>query len=163
MRRVCSVPARVWCAQPNFMGETCPAACDWCSNAGLLPTPAVFQLDFVCKDKLATKPSGIAEGLKKGSMELPDGCTFRCRDNMTASVCATVSAEGLCEKKATAQAARYQCAQTCGICKALELQEPASATPYPKHACSLPEGDSPAHKASCAGWASSGEWCARAT
>lgn len=134
-------------ANHGFMAESCPAACDYCDNAGLYPTPSGFQLDFVCSDQLAINP-GTFKDLRE---EMPDGCEFRCRDNMTS--CAAAAAEGACEKKATAGVARFQCPASCGVCKALELP----ATPYPKHACAHEEGDDPAHTESCSGWAAAGE------
>ena len=131
----------------GFMAESCPAACDYCENAGLFPTPSGFQLDFVCNDQLAINP-GTYKGVPN---ELPHGCEFRCRDNMTS--CAAAAQEGLCEKRDVAAVVRAQCPQSCGVCKALEL--PGGS--YPKHACANAEGDAPSHKDACGGWAASGE------
>lgn len=45
----------------DFMVESCPQSCDFCENAGLMPTPSHFQLDLVCKGQLA-----LNEGKYKG-------------------------------------------------------------------------------------------------
>ena len=113
------------------MAESCPAACGYCENAGLLATPSPFQLDFVCDEQLARVPDGLS--VKPGDM--PSGCEFRCRDNMTS--CEALAAEGACEDKKRAKVVRFQCPRSCGVCKALEIP----TTPYPKHACSIEGGD----------------------
>ena len=132
----------------DFMAESCAVSCDLCSNAGLQPTPAVFQLDFVCKGQLATPP-----GTLKGNRDemLPAGCAFECRDNMTS--CASAAAAGACDSQGSVM--RFQCPASCGVCKALELRQPAPE--YPKHLCRHEEGDAPAHKESCKAWAANGE------
>jgi hypothetical protein len=133
------------------MAESCPNACEYCENGGLMPTPSPFQLDLVCKDQLA-----INSGAYKGGAadDLPSNCEFRCRDNMTESICAKAAAEGKCQDKAVAKAVRKQCPASCGVCKALGM---ATATPYPKGACREAEGNSAEHEASCAAWAEAGE------
>ena len=68
----------------QYMSENCPRACGYCENAGLMPTPATFQLDFVCKGQLAKLPSN-AKASHYTPEALPEACSFRCRDNMTAS------------------------------------------------------------------------------
>jgi len=135
----------------DFMAESCPNACEYCENGGLMPTPSPFQLDLVCKDQLA-----INSGAYKGGAadDLPSNCEFRCRDNMTESICAKATAEGKCQDKAVAKAVRKQCPASCGVCKALGM---ATATPYPKGACREAEGNSAEHEASCAAWAEAGE------
>merc|ERR1740138_59988 len=136
----------------DFMVESCPQSCDFCENAGLMPTPSHFQLDLVCKGQLA-----FNEGKYKGGPadDLPMDCAFRCRDNLTASICQAAVAEGKCEDKAVAKTLRWQCAESCGVCKALEM----SASPsYPKAGCTHGEsGNDPAHAASCEAWAANGE------
>ena len=64
-------------------------------------------------------------------------------------------AEGKCEDKAVAKTLRWQCAESCGVCKALEM----SASPsYPKAGCTHGEsGNDPAHAESCEAWAANGE------
>ena len=139
-----------------FMAEQCPAACNYCENAGLFATPSSWQLDFVCKDHTGTSHLAIKPGTFSGAAEeLPAGCEFRCRDNMTS--CATIAQDGLCEKKDVASVVRFQCPQSCGVCKALSLPTEPS---YPRHKCAHEEGDAPSHKDHCGGWASSGE-CVR--
>jgi len=131
-----------------FMAETCPRSCGMCEESGFLPTPAPFQLDFVCKDQLSIAPKTFKSQNDEG---IPEGCTFRCRDNMT-EICTKAAAEGLCDKEAATM--RFQCPQTCGVCKGLGL---AGGGPYPKHACRLETGDDPEHESSCGNWAASGE------
>jgi len=135
----------------DFMAESCPNACDYCENGGLMPTPAPFQLDLVCKGRLA-----INAGIYKGGVadDLPSNCEFRCRDNMTASICAKAAADGKCTDKKVAKAVRAQCPESCGICKALSM---VSSEPYPKGACREEEGNSAEHASSCDAWASNGE------
>jgi len=127
-----------------FMAEECPAACDLCTNAGLSPTPASFELDYVCNGKLMPFPSHLAE-----AAHTPDGCDFHCRDNMT-SICAQEAARDGC--KLQAEVMRKQCPETCGVCKALGMPT-ASAADYPKPFCD----DAEEHKGACPGWAASGE------
>ena len=136
-----------------FMAETCPAACNYCENADLIATPAPFQLDLVCKDQLAINPGTYKGG---AADDLPANCEFRCRDNMTASICTHGAAIGQCDDKKIGATMRFNCAESCGVCKALELASPAPV--YPKPACSYNEtGNAPAHEANCAGWANTGE------
>ena len=88
-------------ANHNFMAESCPVACEFCANAGLAPTPAVFQLDLVCKGQLARSDNK----LKGTNDDMPDECRFQCRDNMTS--CAAEAAAGACEKSPSVM--RFQC------------------------------------------------------
>ena len=133
----------------GFMAESCPAACEFCENGGLKPSPAIFQLDLVCKGKLSQKEGTSFKGVPD---ELPEGCAFQCRDNMTS--CAEDAAAGKCDTHAATM--RFQCPASCGICKVLELPS-AAADAYPKYACREEVGDSEAHKAECPNWASRGE------
>ena len=120
-------------------------ACKLCENAGLLPSPAVFELDYVCKGKR----KDFTSTLDFDSSSLPPGCGFRCRDNITTSLCEVAAAEGACSQPAMAESMRFQCPRTCGVCKALGL----GAGKYKRPACR----DDEAHAASCPAWASSGE------
>jgi len=129
-----------------FMADSCPRACGMCEEAGFLPTPSPFQLDFVCKDQLAIAPKTFKSNIAEG---MPEECAFRCRDNMTA-VCATAAAQGMCKKEAATM--RFQCPEACGVCKGIGLKGGA----YSKHACRLESGDDPAHS-QCESWAASGE------
>jgi len=126
----------------DYMVEKCPAACDFCTNAGLEPTPARFELDYVCDGKIGmSQPS--QEAMEMG---LPDGCAFHCRDNMPEE-CTASAAKGACT--AHPGSARAACPASCGVCKALDM--PTSAPDaYPRPSC----GDSSEH---CADWASRGE------
>jgi hypothetical protein len=108
-----------------FMAESCPRSCGYCENAGLLPTPAVFQLDFVCNDQLAIAPEQY-KGVPTDN--LPDGCGFRCRNNMT--LCSSYAAQGMCESHA--EVMRFQCPEECGVCKGIGL---VAGQSYPRHAC----------------------------
>lgn len=139
-------------SQHDFMAESCPRACGFCANGGLLPTPAVFQLDFVCKNELAVAPQSLKR-LRDETM--PDGCAFRCRDNMTVG-CEAAAESGACEKHADVM--RFQCPASCGVCKALDF--PPTEETYPKYACERDEGDDPQHAGKCANWAKGGEVCA---
>lgn len=131
----------------DFMAESCAVACSLCANGGLSPTPAAFQLDFVCKGQLAVAPTSY----KSNHDELmPSGCAFACRDNMTS--CEAAAADGACDKHA--EVMRFQCPKTCGVCKALDMP---AAPDYPKHLCRHAEGDDPEHKDRCKDWAASGE------
>merc|ERR1712216_325201 len=40
----------------EFMMEQCAPMCKGCENIGLAATPAKFELDYVCGDKLAVTP-----------------------------------------------------------------------------------------------------------
>lgn len=132
------------------MAESCPAACSYCENGGLHPTPSPFQMDMVCNGKLAINP-GTFFGPPKD--DLPDGCVFACRDNST-KICADAAAQGLCTNKAVSEVVRFQCPATCGVCKGLEVP---AVPDYPQHACAHAEGDDPKFKDQCSGWATSGE------
>ena len=134
----------------QYMSENCPRACGYCENAGLMPTPATFQLDFVCKGQLAKLPSN-AKASHYTPEALPEACSFRCRDNMTAP-CAKASSSGMCDTHADVM--RFQCPESCGVCKGLEL---GAGDAYPKHACAHEAGDDPAHAAQCGRWAEEGE------
>ena len=108
---------------------------------------------YVCKDQLAINPGTYKGG---AADDLPANCEFRCRDNMTASICTHGAAIGQCDDKKIGATMRFNCAESCGVCKALELASPAPV--YPKPACSYNEtGNAPAHEANCAGWANTGE------
>merc|ERR1719231_1064558 len=72
---------------------------------------------------------------------------------MTASICATAASEGKCTDKSVAQTMRFQCPESCGVCKALEMT-PAT---YAKPACREAETGNAAEHANCAGWAANGE------
>lgn len=144
-------------ANHQFMVESCPASCDYCENGGLHPTPSPFQLDLVCKDQLAINPGTYKGG---SSDDLPLGCVFRCRDNMTAAICAGVAAAGQCEAKdrAVSKTARFQCAESCGVCKEFNMYA-KDAPAYPKAGCreDTESGNAAAHEASCVSWAANGE------
>ena len=58
----------------QYMSENCPRACGYCENAGLMPTPATFQLDFVCKGQLAKLPNAKASHYTPEA--LPEACSF---------------------------------------------------------------------------------------
>jgi len=126
-----------------FMAEECPAACDLCTNAGLVATPAPFELDYVCRGKLQPVPAQLEE-----AAHAPDGCGFKCRDNMT-SVCAQEAGRDAC--KTHPEVMRVQCPATCGVCKALGVRVSTEAE-YPKPSC-----DDAEQPPACAGWAASGE------
>ena len=130
---------------PTAVAE-CAAACDLCENAGLAPTPAPFELDYVCNGKLASLPKHVSE-----PSQTPEGCNFHCRDNMT-DLCARMAAPPFDGCTAHAAVMRKQCPETCGVCKALSMRV-ATAADYAKPACA----DTDEHKDACAGWASSGE------
>jgi hypothetical protein len=138
-----------------FMAETCPVACSYCENAGLLPTPAEFELDFVCKGKLKHYTPSSKDGTLSGKAfdrsDLPPGCLFRCRNNMTDSICEAAEAQGACTDKAKARTLRFQCPQTCGVCAALALGE--GKKKYKRRECE----DSEAQRSQCAQWAAGGE------
>jgi hypothetical protein len=131
----------------DFMAESCPVSCGYCANAGLLPTPAVFELDFVCNGQLAIAPTSI-KGLEDDAT--PEGCEFRCRNNMT--LCGS-EAYGSAACKTYPEVMRFQCPQTCGVCKALEMPESSA----PKRVCRLETGDEPEFADSCPEWARLGE------
>lgn len=142
----------------DFMAESCPAACEICSNGGLEPTPAVFELDYVCRDRLGKNRLAIPPPDLRGTPGeegAPSGCGFRCRDNMTG--CAALAAAGRCETSAATM--RAQCAETCGICKAYELPSLGRGGTYPRHACRADDGDLAAreHPEQCGRWAEAGE------
>jgi len=122
-----------------------------CENAGLPPTPATFELDYVCAGKLSKKPTVVL-----ANEDLPAGCSFRCRDNMT--TCEDAAAQGKCDTHASVM--RFQCPASCKVCKELEM-ELASASDYAKRRCARTfddgSGDDPEHKANCGAWAQSGE------
>jgi len=81
---------------------------------------------------------------------MPDGCAFRCRDNMTS--CESAAKTGKCETHG--ETMRFQCPQSCGVCKALEFP---TGEAYPRHACRLESGDTDDHKERCPTWAADGE------
>ena len=76
-----------------LLSAECPAACDLCTNAGLVATPAPFELDYVCRGKLQPVPAQLEE-----AAHAPDGCGFKCRDNMT-SVCAQEAGRDACKAR----------------------------------------------------------------
>lgn len=125
----------------DFMAESCPVACSLCENGGLEPTPAVFELDFVCSGQLSIAPKDL-KGLPSDS--LPDGCSFRCRDN--AETCFADAQKGACTKHAKHM--RFQCAETCGVCKALGV---TAGEEYPKKLCTKEDASE-----QCPGWARNG-------
>merc|ERR1719217_691032 len=131
-----------------FMAESCPQSCDYCENADLYPTPAPFQLDLVCKGQLAINPGTYKGG---AADDLPADCVFRCRDNMTAAICQKAAASGQCEDKKVAKTVRFQCPESCGVCKALEMLAPTDAPTYPKPACTADgeTGNAAAHESQC--------------
>ena len=135
-----------------FMAESCASACGICENAGLAPTPAVFQLDFVCKDTLALAPATLTTPYDEA---IPDGCAFPCRDNMTDAICKGAATDGLCDTQAATM--RFQCPESCGVCKALELPATTTTATYPKHACRHEDGDKYDYKERCSDWAANGE------
>ena len=98
----------------DYMVERCPAACEFCANAGLAATPARFELDYVCSGKIGMKPPP-QEAQELG---LPDGCAFHCRDTMPEE-CASAAAKGACV--AHPGNARVACPASCGVCKALGM------------------------------------------
>lgn len=131
----------------GFMADACPRACGYCKNAGVPPTPSDFQLDFVCNGQLVeARPMPFKS---QNDPSMPEGCAFRCRDNMT--MCSNALASGKCESHP--EISRFQCPKTCRVCKALEL----SGGDYPKYACRFESGDDPEHSEKCPGWAESGE------
>jgi len=128
-----------------FMAESCPVACDFCSDVGLSPTPALYEMDLVCNGKLA-KTSLVFTGA--ATDDIPMGCAFRCRDNST--LCATEAKRGACSKHP--ETMYFRCPAACGVCKALE-QTPAKLDDYPRYLCDGPEEE----KAECKGWVETGE------
>mmetsp|Transcript_38634 Transcript_38634/g.90328 ORF Transcript_38634/g.90328 Transcript_38634/m.90328 type:complete len:214 (-) Transcript_38634:813-1454(-) len=94
------------------------------------------------------------------TQDLPPGCSFHCRDNMT-DVCSKAAVAGACA--AYPEVMRFQCPAACGVCKgvAMEIAAPGA---YPKYVCRLSSddgsGDDPAHAESCKDWAAAGE-CAK--
>ena len=127
-----------------LLSAECPAACDLCTNAGLVATPAPFELDYVCRGKLQPVPARLED-----ASHAPDGCGFHCRDNMT-SVCVREAARDAC--KTQPEVMRVQCPATCGVCKALGLRV-STEEEYSKPFCE----DGEKQAAQCAGWAASGE------
>ena len=118
-----------------------------CENAKLKPTPAVFQLDFVCNDKLATPPKSY-KGTRADDM--PSGCSFHCRDKFTTSMCEEQAKLGACAKHAKGM--HFYCASTCGVCKGIGMTSvDHDALPLPACAKKDPEDEG------CGGWAKSGE------
>ena len=81
-----------------------------------MPTPAVFELDYVCKGRVQRYTSTEPFDAK----DLPDGCSFRCRDNMTA-VCRKEADASACTDPELAGVMRSQCAGSCGVCTGLGL------------------------------------------
>jgi len=112
----------------------------------------VFQLDFVCKDTLALAPATLTTPYDEA---IPDGCAFRCRDNMTDAICKGAATDGLCDTQAATM--RFQCPESCGVCKALELPAKTTTATYPKHACRHEDGDKYDYKERCSDWAANGE------
>lgn len=137
----CTVASCVSC---TLVSAECPAACDLCTNAGLAATPALFELDYVCRGKLQPVPPRLED-----ASHAPDGCGFHCRDNMT-SVCAQEAARDAC--KTNPAVMRVQCPATCGVCKALGVRV-ATEDKYRKPSCD----DDEKQAAQCGGWAASGE------
>ena len=132
------------CVSCTLVSAECPAACDLCTNAGLAATPALFELDYVCRGKLQPVPPRLED-----ASHAPDGCGFHCRDNMT-SVCAQEAARDAC--KTNPAVMRVQCPATCGVCKALGVRV-ATGDEYRKPSCD----DDEKQATQCAGWAASGE------
>ena len=124
----------------DYMAASCPVACDMCGNGGLQPTPAVWELDFVCAGQLSIAPKDL-RGVPSDVM--PAGCAFSCRDQL--STCAADAANGACTKHAKVM--RAECPESCGVCKALGV---GSAGNYPKKLCAADDDES------CAGWAGRG-------
>ena len=114
-----------------------------------MPTPAVFQMDFVCNDKLATAPKAF-----KGTPadDAPAACGFHCRDKLPTPMCEEQATKGLCKEAATAKTMRFQCASTCGVCKGLGVPSvERESLPFPNCAKADVEGDQ------CPKWAAAGE------
>jgi len=101
----------------------------------------------VCNGKLAIPPSG----LKGPGEDMPQGCSFHCRNNMTMA-CEQAGKEAC---KTNADVMRFQCPELCGVCSVLEMESDAVES-YPKRACEG-EGDAELYKDNCADWASRGE------
>ena len=105
-------------------------ACGYCANAGLLPTPAVFELEYACDGQLKERPQkwdlawrneggGEVFSPEGTARMLPDGCAFRCRDRLPG--CAAAAAQGQCTS--LPEVLRKQCPASCGVCAALSLKE----------------------------------------
>lgn len=114
----------------DFMADRCPVACGYCANAGLLPTPAVFELEYACDGQLKERPQkwdlawrneggGEVFSPEGTARMLPDGCAFRCRDRLPG--CAAAAAQGQCIS--LPEVLRKQCPTSCGVCAALSLKE----------------------------------------
>ena len=114
----------------DFMADRCPVACGYCANAGLLPTPAVFELEYACDGQLKERPQkwdlawrneggGEVFSPEGTARMLPDGCAFRCRDRLPG--CAAAAAQGQCTS--LPEVLRKQCPASCGVCAALSLKE----------------------------------------
>ena len=114
----------------DFMADRCPVACGYCANAGLLPTPAVFELEYACDGQLKERPQkwdlawrneggGEVFSPEGTARMLPDGCAFRCRDRLPG--CAAAAAQGQCTS--LPEVLRKQCPASCGVCAALNLKE----------------------------------------
>ena len=98
----------------------------------------------MCSGKLQSLPKHVTE-----PSQVPEGCGFHCRDNMT-DVCARMAALDGCTTHAAVM--RKQCPETCGVCKALGMRV-STVADYAKPVCE----DVEEHKTSCPGWAASGE------
>ncbi|EOD06808.1 hypothetical protein EMIHUDRAFT_106738 [Emiliania huxleyi CCMP1516] len=107
----------------DFMADRCPVACGYCANAGLLPTPAVFELEYACDGQLKERPQkwdlawrneggGEVFSPEGTARMLPDGCAFRCRDRLPG--CAAAAAQGQCTS--LPEVLRKQCPASCGVC-----------------------------------------------
>jgi len=133
----------------DFMIDSCPVSCGMCENAKLKPTPAVFQMDFVCKGRLAKPPKSY-----KGTPadDPPDGCAFHCRDKLPTPMCKEQAATGACKEYASTM--RFNCASTCGVCKGIGMAN-VSRDELPLPACEKKDEDGEA--ASCPAWAEKGE------
>lgn len=112
-----------------------------------MPTPAVFELDYVCKGRVQRYTSTEPFDAK----DLPDGCSFRCRDNMTA-VCRKEADASACTDPELAGVMRSQCAGSCGVCTGLGLVAEAESA-YKRRKCA------DTHER-CESWAETGE-CVR--
>lgn len=115
-----------------------------CENAKLKPTPAKYQMDFVCNGKLTLPPQ-----MENPADGVPQGCGFYCRDKLPAEMCEGQAKLGACESHAKTM--RFQCASTCGVCKGIGMASvPHDALPRPR--CGAKE-----EKVECRGWAEIGE------
>ena len=113
-----------------------------------MPTPAVFELDYVCKGRVR---QGYTSTEPFDEKDLPDGCSFRCRDNMT-TVCRKEADAGACTDPKLAGVMRSQCAGSCGVCTGLGLVAEAESA-YKRRRCADTNE-------MCEGWAETGE-CVR--